>query len=67
MRHWTEDTDRAAAILFARLPDEEIRRRQDIANAEIIRAFTQGNEDALADCQAKHGALTRAMLERTRS
>jgi hypothetical protein len=64
-RHWTEDTDRAADVLFATLPTSEIRDRQDIANAEIIIAYSRGDTDVLADCQAKADALTRAMLART--
>lgn len=64
MEAWTDETDEKADLFFATLPDKEIRRRQDLCNQQIERAFAQGNEKALGNLQRMQDALTRAMLAR---
>ena len=65
MRHWTDETDREADVLFRTFSVAEIRRRQDLADQQITRAFAQRNEDALADLNAMRDALSREMARRT--
>ncbi len=64
MLHWIDETDREARVLFASLPECEIRRRQDLCSQQIERAHAQRNTDALLDLRRMEDALTRSMLER---
>jgi hypothetical protein len=64
MRHWTDETGREADALYPTFTDAKIRSYQDLARQQIAAAFAACNDDALADLQAMHDALSREMLER---
>jgi hypothetical protein len=49
---------------FRTLDDREIRRRQDLCDQQIARAFKSRNTPALERLRTMEGALTAAMLER---
>lgn len=61
---WTDEIDQEADTFFATLPDEEIRRRQDLCSQQIVLAHKANSTRALEDLRRMEDALTRAMLER---
>ena len=64
MKHWDDKTDKEAEIFFATLSEKEIRKRQDLCTQQIIMAFEQKNNDALADLRCMEDALTKDMMRR---
>lgn len=63
-QHWTVKVDQEADALFRTLPEAEIRRRQDICQAQARTAYEQKNERASLDIARQDAALMREMLRR---
>lgn len=72
MRHWTEEIDDAANVLFRTFTTAEIRRRQDLCRAQLataVKRYDRGETrliHAIEDLQAMDNALFREMMRRTR-
>lgn len=63
-QQWTVKVDQEADALFRTLPEAEIRRRQDICQAQARTAYEQKNERASLDIARQEQALMREMLRR---
>jgi hypothetical protein len=63
-RHWTEQTDKEADEMYAKLSTPEIRKYQSLCDQQMRLAAEQGKDDALADLAKMSDALMRAMLAR---
>ncbi len=66
MRHWTAETDAKAAMVYRLFSEAKIRKYQSLAEKQMETAYHRNNEDALADLQALHDALSRELLRRTK-
>ena len=64
--NWSKTTDKKAAKLFSTMPLKELRKRQSLAEKQMIPAYKGGKTKALKDLQAMHDALTREVLRRTK-
>lgn len=63
-QHWTEQVDREADTLFRTLTEADIRKRQDICQAQAKLAFEQKHDRAALDIARQDEALMREMLRR---